>query len=575
MVTQKNTDKSKDAYHVIAVLSSDSVEEKQWKEEYEYIKSLSYVSIHEPSVISASSKQIVESNYLYFPSVRLQRDPVSQDDLHQYEQRVVVFTYLGDHRIRIKKNLFGNEGVIGNEMQLVNHTSYPEPLKVDVDYIAYGKFSGEELDYEGNDINGATFQAYNYESRYYIGDGNNYLDNKATENYIKTKSKPWLGIETYDKHSTYWEDNILRSLVLSNNSIVVISTSDAENIYDFHEGKAWLTQGDFFTSEDYEDGKLVCMIDYETARLNGLKKGDTFRLHFYISFTHGLYNRPEALIYSPSYPDYWGNDYGEADFIIKGIFTKETSNVLLEEEKNGILINKMILIPDQTMAALVGETTKREFQLNHIPSQLHFITLKVETSNVEQFLKEVSQLKYIKATIYDQGYSKVSKIIRQFDELARLVMVMATVCMIVLSAVFIFLEFMKRKTDVVVMNSLGCGIRSIRVYLILAIVMISVPSSILGSTGGFLLSGKIIEDIKTNELENKSSVLYAEMYGDSEIEEVSLDEQGEWITILMTVTAVNVITLLFGLIGGNLMIKLSTNITKSKKKTIKYLQITH
>lgn len=63
--------------------------------------------------------------------------------------------------------------------------------------------------------------------------------------------------------------------------MMVIGTDCVESVYNFHQSESELVEGRFFTADEYEKGKQVCLISAENAAKTGLCVGDSLMLGFY------------------------------------------------------------------------------------------------------------------------------------------------------------------------------------------------------------------------------------------------------------------------------------------------------
>lgn len=83
--------------------------------------------------------------------------------------------------------------------------------------------------------------------------------------------------------ASVWREEIIPLCQLNHESAAVILTDCMESMYTFNTGEESLLSGRFFTDEEYREGADVCILSAAYAELNGLQLGDTVRLDYYDS----------------------------------------------------------------------------------------------------------------------------------------------------------------------------------------------------------------------------------------------------------------------------------------------------
>ncbi len=548
VITNSNTGRTKQAFHIISVLKSKMLDSQELTREYDAIFGLSYVSAYQPMQIAASGDQLKAFERDQDTKLVIGRNPETGDDFADYEQMLMVVTYLGDELVRVDKKLFGMHHCEGSVLPLSNYSQSSWELLPATSYIVYGKLKVDPSVQADTGPSYIGLEIYDYEPNYYISNGTNFLENAFHKEEDSQVPDFMPGIEPYDKRSGYWED-IQRALELSEHPIKVMSVRDAENLYDFHEGVAWLSEGSYFTGTDYESGSMKCILDRKTAQENGLKTGDRLKLHFYISLYLDFDLGMLPSNYSPSFPDFWGNDKGEAEFEIIGIFDMASSS---RNDNDSILKGRLILIPEQTMGEVLGQRTMEEFRIGSYARQLKYVSVQVETERVEDYIKEISGLAGIEARVYDQGYSKVKASIERFNAIAKLTLLAASLCAVMITGLFAFLEFGRRKQEAYIMTTLGCEKKQIRYYLLLTLLVISIPASFLGGAAGFALSDTLVQKLQGGEARDQA-IAYEEYYGTKETVDLTLSYDTVWYSIAITFLGLNAVVLVFGVMGSGII----------------------
>jgi hypothetical protein len=538
---------------------------EEWQAELEKIKALPYVSIYEPSEITVSGDKLMDPRNSYQETFNYTVEGDAGYFMDSREKMLVTFTYLGDSLIHIEDSLYGVVDCEGEQVEVKNQSSYSGTFERGKKYIAYGKFTSYLTDtgyYVGGISiveSGSIFWILDYSQTQYVGTGENFFEALDASKGYKYNSVNLCGVEPYDKKSAYWDD-ILRVHELSQYSMIAMSVADAERLTDFYNGNAQLIYGNYFTKEDYEAGKFKCMIDHQSAIKSKLKVGDTIKLNCFISINFGL----EGLVssdYLPSYPDFWGNDFGEVEFEIIGIFDPSNKGQRFFYN-SGIPEDGMMLIPENTMSAILGEKTMKEFRLGRNPRQLKFLSIEVEKEHLNQFLEEVNVLKEIEVTVYDQGYSHFIRPLKHMETFTDMLIVISLLGMVVFAGVYVYFVLMGRRIDAITWNMLGLGKIKMVVFLFYAIFMISIPASLIGGIAGHIITNDITSEFQQKEEESKSAVAYAQYYGESKTLDIEINYNADVLNILTVIAVFHFLLILFGMMGAFVIIR------KTKMRTV-------
>jgi hypothetical protein len=105
------------------------------------------------------------------------------------------------------------------------------------------------------------------------------------------------------------------------------------------------------------------------------------------------------------------------------------------------------------------------------------------------------------------------------------------------------------------MNLLGFGWLRKYLYLILTVLVISLPASVLGGLAGIKLSGSMMAGLMQDETGNRASAAYAEFIGEDKKLDIRFDYNADGAIILAAVLPVNLSVMIFGSLGAVLTIR--------------------
>lgn len=111
--------------------------------------------------------------------------------------------------------------------------------------------------------------------------------------------------------ASVWNEIIIPCCQLNQESASVILTDKATSMYSFNTGDQSIVSGRFFTQEEYEQGRDVCVVSAAYAALNNWNLGDSITMEFYDSgfgeFSNGATSNS---IFSAKDPgSYWQRHY--------------------------------------------------------------------------------------------------------------------------------------------------------------------------------------------------------------------------------------------------------------------------
>lgn len=339
-------------------------------------------------------------------------------------------------------------------------------------------------DYEGNMIYINTMGAELELNRYYLLHGEFYLGKSSYAYFMVTPySEIWaeetgkpntldavmmdVTTETggYTLSGAEFLMDVAKSYHVINNSVVVHASANVEELLPFQQSSLYLVEGRSFTQTEYDSSERVCMISEALAENLNVKVGDTLQLS--IATADGCTLKDS----------YWvgkGFTY-EDSCTITGIFNTHKDWV------NHIFIPK---------------SKDRSFESNAFSYTLGQVTLKNDLA--EQFLAQISPKlpERVRLTIYDQGYSSISKPLQDILRTASIITVICLIAGIAVNLLFGFLYVYRQREVARTMLHLGAGRKNVFTYFLFGSGVVALFSCAIGSIFSKVVSGRFVNLIQ-------------------------------------------------------------------------------
>ncbi len=251
-------------------------------------------------------------------------------------------------------------------------------------------------------------------------------------------------------------------LKVRNNSVVLQAAPDVETLPAFHQEQLSLTEGTFFSKEDYGENKKVCMISEQLAGVLSVQVGDSLEI--------GAVSRKGMDIYQSYYPK---DGFDTVDtYVIKGIFKGEPD------------YNYYVYVPkDEETAALSG--TDGGYTIGQF-------VLKNDRAEVfEQKAKTLLNGR-LHLTVYDQGYAVAS---RSYISILMVTRIATVLCGIAAAAVLLLFGYLfvyRQRETAEIMVLLGTKQTKILWYFEAGAGLVATLAAFLGGILGYLLHGTIV-----------------------------------------------------------------------------------
>lgn len=307
----------------------------------------------------------------------------------------------------------------------------------------------------------------------------------------------WDDVQNDPELKAYFE-SAAKALKIQYSVFNVELTNDIEGVPAFHIGGAYLKDGRYITSEEYENGAKVCIISSALAIKQGWELGDKLSMDFFEFSAFPSVNYDYSVnqaIWNEEVEGFF--DTGE--FEIVGIIgqTQFTGNSgisksTMEQPWNNIYIPKN---------AVNNRTPQEE-----LPVHGALLTLWLENGSVDRFMADMEALgltetkegQYNPSFIfYDQGYSQIQPGLEAMHSTAQLLLVLSAVLMVVTSILLAYFYAQNQKQSVGIFRMLGGSKLKSLTAVLLCIILIALLGAGIGAAAGHVLtqtvSAKIIE----------------------------------------------------------------------------------
>lgn len=267
-----------------------------------------------------------------------------------------------------------------------------------------------------------------------------------------------------DGEETFWASEqgeyfagVIERLKALNGSLDMIASSRVEAVEEFHRGAYTLTEGSYFTDEDYKAG-LSCIISREIADQLGLSVGD--------KLTMSMYRNEEGFRPNTGFTD-------ESVYTVRGIYQTDGTGT-------------PVYIPDAGQARLKSD-----------PDCYTLGRVVVDNRSAEEYEAAIAAKlpEGVRLDLYDQGYGAAAEPLLGMRETAALISAMcACACLLVLWF-FAYLFVYRAGEQAKILLRLGSGAGRVRVFLLSGCGAIALAASAVGSVIGYFISKRVITSV--------------------------------------------------------------------------------
>lgn len=270
---------------------------------------------------------------------------------------------------------------------------------------------------------------------------------------------------------------------LYNESLPVTATEDLNLIMAFYAKEAYVTEGEAFSEEDYQQGNRVCLVSERFANRNKLKVGDSVHLalryadYSQSAYLGGLLNGVNAA----------GENYEvfeEADYQIKGIY----ATVAGSNRGSGYLIERNeIFIP----TASIKNSNENNIAA-YGPMKGYTTAFRIPNGkrSIENFKEkwEAQGVGYVDINFYDGGFCELEEGLQSMERMSLLLLATGAVSAVCIVIFFCHLFITKQKKRTAIERCLGVKRRQCTASLLTGILVIALTGCAAGALVGQLFA---------------------------------------------------------------------------------------
>ncbi len=293
-----------------------------------------------------------------------------------------------------------------------------------------------------------------------------------------------------DPDNQLWVDYINNFNTMSHVSCVY-GTDNLNSLLLFADKTIYLSDGEEFSAEDYEQGNKVCIVSETAAYKNGWKLGDKITLNYYDGVQINYQNFTKAL---PG--EYTSeNDSGiSCEYEIKGIYRHTNS---FSGAPSDITPNT-VFVPNKSFdnLGIRQDSAPADESGFALPTQsdMDFESMVIKNGRIDDMKAFIEQqgwnLNWFK--FYDGGYSEVKATVEGIKDSADDQLLASSLTCLAAFIIYIALFVMRQRKNVGVMLSLGSGKKKAAGFMIAVSTIPAAIATVLGAIiGCAMLKGSV------------------------------------------------------------------------------------
>lgn len=387
-----------------------------------------------------------------------------KNTLFSYYKLNMVYFYFCDHYNPNPEMLYADKTYVIDIADALPHGWVPGAPVGRFEYVPLSGIHSDQTDENGQRLANQLPECYIEE---------------VTDNFYQTEhGKMWLALAK-ERENMY-------------HTVPVTPTNDLNLMMPFHEGDAYLAEGNAFSKEDYQAGNKVCLISGTFARRNDIKVHDTISL----PLRYANYESPANIgMWWAFYEEFGhlnakGTDYQtfeDGEYEIIGIY--EITPGASEGSDYGLHENE-IIIP---MASV--KHSDRDHIATFGPMRDYTTSFQIPNGTIDEFMTLWNQVgnKDLEISFHDGGYSKLESGLLNIRKMSFILLGVGTVTAILILLFFCYMLITKQKYRTAIERSMGMSKKQCAMSLLAGIMLLSVIGSSIGSMSGFLLTAQAVE----------------------------------------------------------------------------------
>lgn len=384
----------------------------------------------------------------------------------------------GPVKIEVKRVLHSTYPVNTSPIYLCDHnTEHPPMLYADKTYLmALADGWTHEWKEKGS---AAIFEYSPMEGPYSTqtdGEGNrlptdltgSWIEEMTPGFYETEKGKAWLKLcRDFELRGWY-------------QSFPVTATQDLNLVMAFYTKQAYLSEGAFFSEEDYKQGNRVCLVPARFAKRNGLTAGDSLHL----ALRYANYAQSANRGGGESRLNAAGEVYEvfeESDYVIKGIYDVGVAGS--EGDRGYLLARNEVFIP----TASIRNSDKHNIAASG-PMKGYTTAFRIPngSESIENFKVrwEAQGVDNVEITFYDGGYTRLEGGLINMRNMSLLLLATGIVSAVCIVIFLCHLFITKQKKRTAIERGLGMTKGQCVRSLLTGILVIALAGSTAGAFGG-------------------------------------------------------------------------------------------
>jgi glycerol uptake facilitator-like aquaporin len=326
-----------------------------------------------------------------------------------------------------------------------------------------------------------------------------------------------------------WADRV-ESCKITQHSVELILTNRINSIYMFNTNEAYIVEGRDITDAEYTNGANVCIVSSSFAANNKLRIGDKLTLKVYendFKILSSTLKRTDTeagvwrSLEGKDKLDVWlskGFDpdkgfFTEVEYEIVGAYATENR----ADRNEFTFTNNAVFVPQKsidgdfntqptvhTISRYTDELIRTELLRTSIPGSFSVI---IKNGYTDAFEKEMEEAGYGGIFYYfDQGYTKVSKILDEYNDISMLIALISILVWVTVVVVFITTYVSRSRRDVAIMRSLGTSKSKTYMSQLFTIILIALIAAIICSISGTVVYNKITDAVFADIAKDSNAV---------------------------------------------------------------------
>jgi len=353
---------------------------------------------------------------------------------------------------------------------------YPEPMYADKTYIME-LVLGLPHDWEvsENPIEGRfEYQPVDGPRSTQADAQGNLIPNQLLEKPVQEVTPGFY--ETYEGQA--WL-SLCREYEMSYASLPVTATNDLNLVMAFYAGDAYVSEGEAFSGEDYQQGNRVCLVPDAFARRNKLKVGDSVHL----ALRYANYAQSASMGGAAGRLNAAGKAYEpfeEGDWEIRGIYDHTASS---GRSQGYLLAENEIFIPT---ASIQNSNENNIAQYGPMKGYTTAFQIPNGRESIENYkaLWEAQGISQVEITFYDGGYSKLEEGLENMESMSLILLVAGVVSAVCIVIFFCHLFITRQKQRTAIERCLGMTKRQCVSSLLIGILVIAFTGCLAGACAG-------------------------------------------------------------------------------------------